>query len=50
MGSGLPDHWAGRSSENPANLAGSPLGNVPRSFPATMPQTDTVTLPLLPGE
>jgi hypothetical protein len=39
MGSGLPDHRAGRSSENPANLAGSPLGNVPRSFPATMPQT-----------
>jgi hypothetical protein len=39
MGSGFPDHRAGRSSENPANLAGWPLGNVPRSLPATMPQT-----------
>lgn len=39
MGSGFPDHRAGRSSENPANLAGWPLWNVPRSFAATMPQT-----------
>ncbi len=39
MGSGFPDYRAGRSSENPANLARSPLGNVPRSFAATMPQT-----------
>jgi hypothetical protein len=39
MGSGLPDHRAGRSSENPANLASWPLWNVPRSFAATMPQT-----------
>ncbi len=39
MGSGLPDHRAGRSSQNPGNFAGWPLWNMPRSYAATMPQT-----------